>query len=74
MNIHKLETVLHEMRTVDFSDLRSATEMVGQWADRIANAITEHLLAELGGGAGVGAAPDLTGEPGGHGWQDEDLK
>lgn len=38
------------MQRAEFSDLMAANERVRQWAEQIGNAITEHLLAELGGG------------------------
>ena len=48
-----------------------ARVLVGAWADRIADAITEHLIAELGRAmAPAAAAAALVGEPGGHDWDD----
>lgn len=67
MNIEKLETILHEMQAAAFVDAATANQRIRDWADRISAAITEHLLAELGGGT-VGEAPDLSTHPGGHGW------
>lgn len=69
MNIEKLETILREMQVADFDDLAAAQVLVRQWADRISQAITEHLLAELGGGPAA-VPPDLSEEPGGHNWDD----
>lgn len=67
MNIQKLEAILHEMQAAGFADPATANQCIREWADRISAAITEHLLAELG----VGEAPDLSGHPGGHGWDDQ---
>lgn len=69
MNIEKLEKILHEMQRAEFSDLMAANERVRQWAEQIGNAITEHLLAELGGGPLAPVA--MSSEPGGHNWDDE---
>jgi len=73
MNIQKLEVVLDEMRRTSFSDATLAEALVQKWADQIADAITEHLLAELGGTtspAGAEVAVDLYPQPGGHGWDE----
>lgn len=73
MNIQKLEVVLDEMRRTSFANATAAEGLVQKWADQIADAITEHLLAELGGAAGpagADSAVDLFPLPGGHGWDD----
>jgi hypothetical protein len=70
MNIEKLERILHEMEAADFNDLAAAQVLVRQWAGRISNAITEHLLAELGADSAA-LAPDMSPEPGGHNWGNE---
>jgi len=71
MNIQKLEAVLEEMRSATFPDPAHARDLVAAWADRIADAITEHLIAELGGAmAPAAATPPLAVEPGGHDWDD----
>lgn len=70
MNIEKLETVLREMQGAEFNDLAAAQVLVRQWATRISDAITEHLLAELGGSPTT-IAPEMSAEPGGHNWGDE---
>ena len=74
MNIQKLEVVLNEMRRASFDDAALAETLVRKWADQIDDAISEHLIAELGstGGPGASAAPDLSAEPRGHGWDESD--
>jgi hypothetical protein len=67
MNIHKLEDILHEMERADFQDLTAAQGRVREWAERISSAITEHLMAEIGGGPKA-IPPPLSSEPGGHDW------
>ena len=65
MNIQKLEVVLDEMRAASFTDAASAEGLVQKWADRIADAITEHLLADVDGAQGPAEpiALDLYPEP-----------
>lgn len=72
MNIEKLESVLDEMRQANFEDVTSAGILVRKWADKIGDAISEHLIAELGGATSPGesAAPDMAAEPSGHGWDE----
>ena len=72
MNIQKLEVVLDEMRRADFEDAASAERLVRKWADQIGDAISEHLIAELGGARSPGesAAPGISAEPGGHDWNE----
>jgi len=67
MNIHKLETILEEMQAAKFETVEQAGERVRAWSERIAAAISEHLLESLHGA--VPTPPDLSGEPGGHGWE-----
>jgi hypothetical protein len=70
MNIQKLEAVLEEMRGATLADVEAAIR-VRNWADRIGDAVTEHLIAELEQGAAPAAvAPDLGVAPGGHDWDD----
>lgn len=71
MNIEKLETILQEMRTARFNDVAAAGEQVEAWADRIAAAITEHLISSLDNSLAVDA-PELSGQPGGHDWDESD--
>jgi hypothetical protein len=74
MNIQKLEAVLEEMRVETFVDVQAATIRVRNWADRIGDAVTEHLMAELGGSGEPSAeAPQLAIEPGGHDWDKSGL-
>lgn len=69
MNIQKLEAVLEEMRVATSTGAGSPAGQVQSWADRIGDAVTEHLLAELGGPATTAAiAPELANGPGGHDW------
>lgn len=69
MNIQKLEAVLEEMRVATSAGADSPAGQVQGWADRIGDAVTEHLLAELGREATPAAvAPELGTEPGGHDW------
>ena len=68
MNIEKLETILQEMRTARFTDLAASEKRVEDWADRIAAAITEHLVSSLQNDLTIGPAPDLASEPGGYDW------
>ena len=71
MNIQKLEAVLEEMRVATSAGADSPAEQVQGWADRIGDAVTEHLLAELGGPATPAAiAPELATDPGGHDWDE----
>ena len=65
MNIQKLEVVLDQMRGTSFADAASAEGLVQKWADQIADAITEHLLADLGSAQGPAEpiALDLYPEP-----------
>lgn len=70
MNIQKLEAVLEEMRVETFADAQIATIRIRNWADRIGDAVTEHLIAELGPSA---EAPTLAIEPGGHDWDKSGL-
>jgi len=70
MNIQKLEIVLDEMRRAKFADAASAETLVRRWADQIAGAISDHLIAELGGSPGDPSAPGMSGEPSGHGWDE----
>ena len=72
MNIQKLEVVLDEMRRASFGDAASAETLVRKWADQIGDAISEHLIAELGGASSPGesAAADMSAEPSGHGWDE----
>ena len=67
MNIHKLETILEEMQAAKFETAEQAEERVRAWSERIAAAISEHLLEALHGA--VPTPPDLSSEPGGHGWE-----
>ena len=48
MNIHKLETVLQDMRTAAFPDVPTASATVRRWADQIDEAISDHLIESLG--------------------------
>ncbi len=67
MNIEKLESVLHEMRISDFPDPAGFKAAVRDWSERIASAITEHLVGQVSGGLSS-TAPELASEPGGHNW------
>ena len=69
MNIQKLEAVLEEMRVETFADAQIATMRIRNWADRIGDAVTQHLISELGSSEAPSAeAPQLAIEPGGHDW------
>ena len=72
MNIQKLEVVLDEMRRANFEDAASAERLVRKWAGQIGDAISEHLIAELGGATSPGesAASGMSAEPSGHGWDE----
>ena len=74
MNIQKLEVVLNEMRRASFDDAALAETLVRKWADQIDAAISEHLIAELEvtAGPGASAAPELSAEPRGPGWDESD--
>lgn len=74
MNIQKLEGVLEEMRVASFVDVEAAAGSVRNWADRIGDAVTEHLIADLGhDSVPATAAPPLAVEPGGHDWDEPGL-
>ena len=69
MNIQKLEAVLEEMRLATSAGTGAPAEQVQGWSDRIGDAVTEHLLAELGGSTTPAAiSPELATDPGGHDW------
>ena len=71
MNIEQLELVLDEMRAATFVDAATAEALVRKWAGQIGDAISEHLITELGGATGpADATPDLAANPSGHGWDD----
>ena len=70
MNIEKLEAILQEMRNAPFSDLAEVDAKVRGWADRIDEAITEHLFSHVGGVAAP-VVPAFSSEPSGHGWDDD---
>jgi hypothetical protein len=63
MNIKKLEDVLAEMRRACFAD----EAQLRAWEDRIAEAITDNLMAQIGAAVGTAA---LASEPGGHDWDE----
>lgn len=48
LNIQKLEAVLQDMRSAEFSDVPSASAIVRQWAEQIDEAISDHLIESLG--------------------------
>jgi hypothetical protein len=62
MNIKKLEDVLAEMRKAHYAD----EKMLRSWEDRIGEAITDDLMAQINASI---AAPQLATEPGGHDWE-----
>ena len=62
MNIKKLEDVLAEMRKAHYAD----EKMLRSWEDRIGEAITDDLMAQIDA-AVVG--PKLATEPGGYDWE-----
>ena len=62
MNIKKLEDVLAEMRDARYAD----EPRLRDWEARIAEAITDDLLAQIGAAVAV---PALATEPGGHDWE-----
>ncbi|MGH8077801.1 MAG: hypothetical protein ACREPE_10805 [Lysobacter sp.] len=70
MNIQKLEAGLEEMRVATFIDAEAAADRARHWADRIGDAVTEHLIAGLGPADAIPAAtlPELAVAPGGHDW------
>ena len=71
MNIQKLEAILEEMRAATSAGAGCPANQVQGWADRIGDAVTEHLMAELGGPATPAAiAPELATDPGGHDWHE----
>ncbi len=72
MNIEKLETILQEMRAARFTDLVATEKQVEAWADRIAGAITDHLMSSLNSDLAVSATPELSSQPGGYDWDDSD--
>ncbi len=72
MNIEKLETILQEMRAARFTDLAATEKQVEAWADRIAGAITDHLMSSLNNDLTVGPAPEISSEPGGYDWGDSE--
>lgn len=59
------------MRQASFGDAASAERLVGP-GRQIGNAISEHLIAELGDASsrGESAAADISAEPSGHGWDE----
>ena len=62
MNIKKLEEVLAEMRMSNYAD----EARLRDWEARIAEAITDDLMAQINASIG---APQLANEPGGHEWE-----
>lgn len=62
MNIKKLEDVLAEMHKACFAD----EAQLRAWEARIAEAITDDLMAQIGAAVGVS---ELSTEPGGHDWE-----
>ncbi|KGQ20784.1 hypothetical protein LF41_1324 [Lysobacter dokdonensis DS-58] len=62
MNIKTLETVLDEMRKSNHADERQLRD----WEARIAEAITDDLVAKIQASFG---APALAPAPGGHDWE-----
>ncbi len=71
MNIQKLEGILEEMRLATSAGAASPAEQVRDWAERIGDAVTEHLMGELANAAPPAAtAPELANEPGGHDWDE----
>ena len=62
MNIKKLEDVLAEMQRAQFA----GAELLRDWETRIADAITDDLMAQIDAAL---AAPALAGAPGGHDWE-----
>jgi hypothetical protein len=62
MNIKKLEEVLAEMRAAN----NPGEAQLRSWETRIAEAITDDLMAQIG--ASIGAT-SLASEPGGHDWE-----
>ena len=63
MNIKKLEDVLAEMQRAQFA----GAELLRDWETRIADAITDDLMAQIGAAVGT---PALASEPGGHDWDE----
>ena len=68
MNIEKLEQILREMEAVHLARAEE-TVLVRDWAQRIQQAITDHLLEQVGTTV---VAPSYSGQPSGHGWDAED--
>jgi hypothetical protein len=62
MNIKTLEAVLDEMRRANHADERQLRD----WEARIAEAITDDLVAKIAASFG---APALSPVPGGHDWE-----
>ena len=63
MNIKKLEEVLAEMRRAH----SAGSDQLRDWEDRIAEAITDDLMAQIN--AAFAVKPQLATEPGGHDWE-----
>ena len=65
MNIEKLKQILREMEAVQLARPEE-TVLVRDWAQRIQQAITDHLLEQVGGTQVE--SPPYSGQPSGHGW------
>jgi hypothetical protein len=68
MNIEKLEQILREMEAVQLARPEE-TVLVRDWAQRIQQAITDHLMEQVGGTKVE--SPSYGEQPGGHGWDAE---
>jgi hypothetical protein len=68
MNIEKLAQILREMEAVRLARPEE-TMLVRDWAQRIQQAITDHLLEQVGGTKVE--SPSHSEQPGGHGWDAE---